>query len=213
MPVRKIPKNHLVVTGCYASATTKEMMEFESLLEKEHMLLLDFDPDVEDLEEQPVRIPVLGVPAGYVVDLTIRFRPDSGRSTELVEVKPKSYLEKNAAHYEPKFNAAHRYCEERGWKFVIRTEDDIRTPRLQNLKFLRSFRNRVISEEQRDRIRTLMKAAGGYCSSEGLLNALEAQDREVWLPVIWSMVLTGDLVTDLDDMPVDVPLWIAEAVE
>ena len=43
MPVRKIPKNHLHVTGSFASRKNGLMGSFESLLEKEYMLLLDFD--------------------------------------------------------------------------------------------------------------------------------------------------------------------------
>lgn len=40
MPVRKIPKNHLVVTGSFVSRKNGQMDAFESLLEKEYMLLL-----------------------------------------------------------------------------------------------------------------------------------------------------------------------------
>ena len=43
MAVRKIPKNYLFVTGGYASRKNESMDGFESLLEKEYLLLLDFD--------------------------------------------------------------------------------------------------------------------------------------------------------------------------
>lgn len=76
MPVRKIPKNYLFVTGGYSSRKNEEMDAFESLLEKDYLLLLDFDDGVEAFEVQPVRIPVAGVPKGYVPDVLVKYRPD-----------------------------------------------------------------------------------------------------------------------------------------
>ena len=58
MPVRKIPKNHLMVTGGYSSSKNTEIDAFESLLEKDYLLLLDFDESVRSFEVQPVHIPV-----------------------------------------------------------------------------------------------------------------------------------------------------------
>lgn len=50
----------------------EEMDVFESLLEKDYLLLLDFDDTVETFEVQPVRIPVPGVRNGYVPDVLVR---------------------------------------------------------------------------------------------------------------------------------------------
>ena len=46
VPVRKIPKNHLVVTGGYSSRKNTEIDAFESTLEKDYFILLDFDETV-----------------------------------------------------------------------------------------------------------------------------------------------------------------------
>jgi hypothetical protein len=64
MPVRKIPKNYLFVTGAYSSRKSEVMDQFESLLEKDYLLVLDFDDEVESFEVQPVRVPVKGVRRG-----------------------------------------------------------------------------------------------------------------------------------------------------
>ncbi len=74
MPVRKIPKNYLLVTGAYSSQKNAVIDPFESLLEKEYMMLLDFEESVAKFESQPVRIPVLGVAKGYVPDLLVTYR-------------------------------------------------------------------------------------------------------------------------------------------
>ena len=92
MPVRKIPKNYLSVTGSFASQKNGQMGSFESLLEKEYMLLLDFDDSVESFEEQPVTIPVPGVTKGYTPDFLVHYYadPTAGeiRKPLLTEVKP-----------------------------------------------------------------------------------------------------------------------------
>ena len=40
MPVRKIPKNYLFVTGKFASRKVRRMVGFESTLEKDYQILV-----------------------------------------------------------------------------------------------------------------------------------------------------------------------------
>src|SRR5262245_35397216 len=56
MPVRRIPKNYRSLTGLVPNSRTQSMTAFESSLERDFLQLLDFDPDVEFYEEQPVKI-------------------------------------------------------------------------------------------------------------------------------------------------------------
>src|SRR5437016_4446366 len=56
MPVRKVPKNYRNLTGLVPNTRTSSMTAFESSLERDFLLLLDFDPDVTFYEEQPVTI-------------------------------------------------------------------------------------------------------------------------------------------------------------
>ena len=93
MPVRKIPKNYLVVTGGHSSHKNTVMNGFEGTLEPEYMLLLDFDDTVENYEEQPIVIPVAGVAAGYTPDVLVHHFAHTGKRPKLVEVKPTKYLE------------------------------------------------------------------------------------------------------------------------
>jgi TnsA endonuclease N terminal/TnsA endonuclease C terminal len=206
MPVRKIPKNHLFVTGGFSSQKVGQQLGFESILEKELMLLLEFDANVERFEEQPVRVPVPGVRQGYVPDLLVHYKGD--RPTELVEVKTQAYLDRYAAEYAPKFAAAGSYCDERGWLFVKYTEQDIRTPRLSNLKFLRRYRNIEPTQDEVDQV--LARLPGnGQSSTETILQSFPQEEREAWLPVLWHMVLTHQLITNLDaELPVDVAVQL-----
>jgi len=204
MPVRKIPKNHLCVTGSFASRKNGQMSGFESLLEKEYMLLIDFDDDVESFEEQPVNIPVPGVVKGYTPDILVRFRADPAtgriRAPLLTEIKHSDDLKKNAEKYAPKFAAAEHYVIERGWEFRLTTEIEIRTPRLANLKFLREYRN--IEPAERDCVRIIRKIEqADYATSlHNLLKYLTASDEDqlYWLPIVWNLVVMKRLKTNLD---------------
>jgi TnsA endonuclease N terminal/TnsA endonuclease C terminal len=204
MAVRKIPKNHLFVTGGYSSSKSEEMDAFESLLEKDYLLLLDFDDAVESFEVQPVRIPVKGVVRGYVPDVLVKYRPDleSGelRKPLLAEVKRSDFLEKHATKYAPKFAAAVVYAENLGWEFRPVDETEIRLPRLRNIKFLREYRNVSPSEADCLHVMQAMERHGWSSASEQILADLAPTDEErlYWLPVIWSMVLQKRLLTNLD---------------
>jgi hypothetical protein len=212
MPVRKIPKNHLVVTGSFASRKNAQMADFESLLEKEHLLLLEFDDTVERFETQPITIPVPNVPKGYTPDVLVHYLPDSVsgniRKSLLCEVKHTDDLHKNANKYAPKFAAAEQYAEQHGWEFCVRTQRDIRIPRLANLKFLREYRNIEPDEQDLAEIIRLLKRAGGTITLQTALDQAANNDDErlYWLPIIWNLVLIRRLTVDFDipfghDMP------------
>ena len=96
MPVRKIPRNHIHVTGRHATSKSEDSADFESLLEKEHLLLLDHDPLVQSYEVQPVLIPVPGVPRGYTPDLLVHYALDEdGCIPQVRFVKSKSQRTSN----------------------------------------------------------------------------------------------------------------------
>lgn len=204
MAVRKIPKNYLHVTGKFASQKNEQMGGFESLLEKDYMLLLEFDDAVESFEEQPVTIPIPGVPRGYTPDILVRFRSDVAtgqlRPPELTEIKSVEDLSKNQEKYAPKFAAAKEYASEFGWVFNIKTEKEIRTRRLANIKFLREYRNIDPAEEDCIKLHSLLLSFNGVAALPDLLGALGQTDDDklYWLPVIWNMVLKKRLIIDLD---------------
>jgi hypothetical protein len=204
MPVRKIPKNYLGVTGSFAGRKNAQMDAFESLLEKEYMLLLDFHDSVERFEAQPITIPVPGVPRGYTPDILVHFLPDPNtgeiRKPRLTEVKHTDDLRRNVEKYRPKFEAAEQFASRTGWEFCIATELDIRTPRLANIKFLREYRNFEPNPNDLDRVLDRVRLAGGTTTVDELLEQLATSNDERlhWLPVLWHAVLIRHVRTDLD---------------
>lgn len=56
MPSRKIPKNYRSVTGTFPSLKNNSNISYESLLERDFYMLLEFDSNVKEYEEQPFTI-------------------------------------------------------------------------------------------------------------------------------------------------------------
>lgn len=98
MPVRKIPTNRRSITGLVSSRKNDRMTGFESSLERDFLLLLDFDRNVERYEEQPVTIRYRdreGKRRTYTPDVLVLYRQNlTGRDTcpLLCEVKYRADL-------------------------------------------------------------------------------------------------------------------------
>ncbi len=212
MPVRKIPKNHVSVTGLHATSKSIEHAEFESPLENDYLTLLDFDPKVKDYEVQPVRVPVNGVPNGYVPDVLVHFHPNDGSPvpSELTEVKSESDYAINAEKYAPKFAAAEAFARERGWRFIKKSNVDIRSPALANLKFLRRYRWIDPGDLAKQLLLDELHRQGGRSSSTQLINALAKTEhaKAELLPILWHLVVTDQIEVDMNiAFGADVPLW------
>lgn len=143
MPSRDIRHpGHRGLRGFYPSRKAGRTVAFESRLERDHLFLLDADPDVVSFEEQPVTIHFQGQkhPRRYTPDCRVEYR---SRPTELVEVKYAADLDAmpadvRAAHAEAHV-AATTWCAERGWRFVLRTDRDILGPALDRAHALHAF--------------------------------------------------------------------------
>lgn len=200
MPVRKIPKNHIHVTGGFSSRKSTRLTGYESPLEREYMLLLEFDPDVERFEEQPVRIWFRNAKnrrIPYVPDILIHYYDK--RPAKLVEVKATSDLERNADRYALKFDAAKEYAAERGWVFQIVMDTEIRGPYLENLKFLREYREVVPDPELLLRATAEVAKTSRGMSIDALLDCLAPTESQklLVLPAIFHLVVLGRLKVDL----------------
>ncbi len=205
MPARTVPKNYRNLTGLVYNTRTHTLSAFESTLERDYLLLLDFDPAVEFYEEQLVTIKYCdshGRLHRYTPDVFVRYRRAVNTSSTppslLCEVKYRDDLRQHWAEYKPRFKAAHRYARERGWHFRWITEREIRTPYLENVKFLRQYRDLTVGPtEQRQLLQTL--AEQPVTDVEGLLAAMtdDCWHRAQWLPVLWHLVAQRRVGIDL----------------
>jgi hypothetical protein len=205
MPVRTVPKSYRNLTGLIANSRTQLMTAFESTLERDFLLLLDFDPDVVFYEEQPVKImypDATGRRRTYTPDILVRYRANHGETRQakplLCEVKYRDDLRQHWTDYRPKFRAAQRYARQQGWRFRLVTERHVRTPYLHNVKFLGPYRALPVYEaHQVQLLHTL--CALGETTAVSLL-AMMTHDR--WrqaqlLPTLWQLVALRQIGVDL----------------
>ncbi|OIQ90166.1 hypothetical protein GALL_279070 [mine drainage metagenome] len=205
VPVRKIPKNYLLVTGTYSSAKNGKSLGYESLLERDLMILLEFDDAVKSFGEQPVKVPLVANGKKlkpYVPDILIHYLPTLSGETRrptLGEVKDREDLKKNKAKYAPKFDVASRYAAERGWEWHIFTDKEISTPYLENLKFLREYHSAEPDSTLLNDIISHLQSTRGSISIDSLLKKLCPDETKILhvAPAIWHLIATKRIVVNL----------------
>lgn len=169
------------------------------------MIMLEFDDTVKSFEEQPVKVPVIvngKKVKPYVPDILITYFPASSGEVPrpvLGEVKLNSYLQKHEAKYAPKFAAASHYCEEQCWEWRIFTENEIRTPYLDNLKFLREYHNAMPDQALIDQVINYLHNMRDSVTVESLLHGLckTENDKLYLVPTIWQLITAKRITVDL----------------
>ena len=155
MPVRKLKKSYRNVTGLFYSRRLRRLVQFDSLLERDFIQLLDIHPAVLSFAEQPVRIEFTdeqGTDLVYVPDFHVTFRSGVflGRRVKhpwIVETKYQSDLKENWPKIAPKARAAVRSARRCESIFHIITEACLEGPPLENARFLRRYMNSEPSKE------------------------------------------------------------------
>src|ERR1700761_7837751 len=116
MAVRKLKKSYQNVTGLFCSALLNRSVQFDSLLERDFILLLDMHPSVHWFAEQPMKIRFRDADDAeqvYVPDFLVAFNSDrflgkSARRPWIVETKYRSELAENWKTIRPKLRAGFR---------------------------------------------------------------------------------------------------------
>jgi len=212
LPVREIGTNRRSLTGKVV-LDSGAAAGFESSLERDWLICLDFDPDVELILEQPFTLhyEVDGTALRYTPDVLVRYRVRNGHAAVVVfEVKPRDELRSAFAKYRERFRRMMRHCREQGWRFKIVTEREIRTPYLSNAKFLRSYRNLHSQTLYRDQLLYSMKALGPTTPQALLAMAyLHEEKRMAALPELWRMVARREIKADLDlPLTMNSTIWL-----
>ena len=146
-PVRKIGPGQNSLRGQIQSKKNETSHDFESALERDYLLLLEFDVNVARYVEQPVEIvyEYEGKTRSYTPDVLVYYRDDLTPAKlyppMLIEIKYRKKLKDNWKELKPKFKAAIDYADSQGWKFKILTEVEIRNTYLENIKFLLPYKD------------------------------------------------------------------------
>jgi hypothetical protein len=205
MSVRKIPPNRISLTGLVASRRQGRMIGSESSLERDLYIILDFDLNVDQYIEQPVKIEyydAFGNRRTYTPDVLIHYRKDivpaKTMKSLLCEVKYRQQLFQNWKDIKPKILAGRSYAKERGWEFKILTEQEIRTPYLENAKFLRSYRNLQTDWDLANVIQNTLTELR-EADPETLLTAITSDrwKQAEFIPMLWHLIARQRIGTDL----------------
>lgn len=209
-PVRSIGIQSRSVTG-----TMPDGSRYESTLERDFMLLMQFDPEVEVYTPQPLTMQYRGSDGEvhrYTPDGLIEWRPsyfDFDSRPVLVEVKYREEFKGDWRRWRVLVRAAQEYASDRGWLFRIYTEREIRTPTLDNARFLLPYLNRSGSPEIEQWV------------LENLADLVESTPRDLvemlyrdkWnqaslIPVVWKLLAERRIGCDLTTpLTMQTPIW------
>lgn len=193
MPSRKISnRGSKKNIGKFPSLKMKRSIYWESLIERDLIFLLEYDPEVTSYEEQPD--PVTYMLAGKQRHLTPDFFVERGGPTQIIEVKPEAKMEK----YTEIFREVRWECRQAGrGEFVVATEKMIRVePKLGNIKFLfRYARTHILLSHQK--LLQNFFHFKGEASIEELIEHFNLEAVENAPQVVYALVYHGFLETNL----------------
>jgi TnsA endonuclease N terminal len=174
--------------GLWFSTTVGRLLEYESLLERDWMLLLDFDREVESICEQPLRLRYRkeGEPASHVPDLLV-WRDGT---PELCDVKSEERVAR--PEFQAQVRATGLACAEAGFAYRVLSEPDPQL--LMNVRWLAGFRERP-PDPDGERARMLSAMAAGSCTVGELLAG--ARELALARPVLMNLLWSGEALIEL----------------
>jgi len=214
-PVRTIGTSRRALTG-KVKLCTGGTAAFESSLERDWLIAVDFDHQAVRVREQPFSVyyQAAGKTRKYTPDLLVEY--DSrrlGSNVVVYEVKFLEDLQADWREFRPRFKAAIRYCRARGWRFKIVTERQIRTSFVENAKFFRRYRGlpeqKLFGEQLVYTLRAL-----GETTPQALLAAAYLHDemRMAALPELWRLIACRRIGALFDEsVTMQSPIWLSEA--
>jgi hypothetical protein len=129
MPSRQIKPNSRSCTGSYVTRDG-EALQFESQLERDVLVTLDFDPTVREISVQPFQI------EGYHPDCEFtRFA-----QRWICEIKYESELVMKWRDLLCKYSKAHEYCVSKGLMFGFITDASVYFPERHRVSLLKQIR-------------------------------------------------------------------------
>ncbi|TKA10959.1 TnsA-like heteromeric transposase endonuclease subunit [Actinacidiphila oryziradicis] len=201
-PVRSFAsfKGRKNFTGEYWVATSRTQVGYESWVERDAAMALDFDPAVVALASQPFRLTWTDGERerGHTPDYFARLLDGTG---VVVDVRPEDLVDEVTAEV---FAFTARVCEGVGWQF--RHIGDLHQPYRVNLRWLSRYRHgRCHRAPVADRLRKVFAEPLPL-----LAGAEQVGDRLAVLPVLYHLLWRQELAADLvmDPLGTDTPVHL-----
>jgi len=156
---------------------------YESLLEKDFLILLEYNDMVLDITEQPLCFEYEnhnGRIVTYTPDYLVTFKSYPYYNNHsvypkslLVEVKLREDIQKIFLEYRPRFKIAIKYAQENDYIFKLYDEKKIRGIELENILFLKRYSNAHFNPTEERRILEYLEDIG-HTQINHLLESLYA---------------------------------------
>jgi hypothetical protein len=178
--------------GSWWFATTGEHVGFESWVERDAVMLLDFDPDVVAVSSQPFCLTWAGQPRArrHVPDYFARL---ADGSAVVIDVRPDELVGADDAEV---FAAAQRACAAVGWGY--RRVGEVGAVLAANVRWLSGFRHRRCGNALAGS-ELVRRVAAGPVTVADLAGC--AGDPVAVLPVLYHLLWRGVLAADLAAAP------------
>lgn len=198
MSVRKIKKSYLSCTGYFASYKNHSQISFESVLERDLFMLLEFDSNVVSYEEQPIQIyyPYYDKKRRYTPDILVSYQDGTKK---LIEVKYTSEFSKKPELIE-KFDILKSFfLKNHDLNFEVFTEKQINTQYLENLKFLYKFAFIPANKQYSSIISKIIQQQDGIKIKEILYKTtINKQKQLSFLPYVWNYIFLNFQTIKID---------------
>ena len=199
MPVRKIPKNYRSSTGIFQSLKNKSPISYESLLERDFYLLLEFNHEVQSYEEQPLttQYTYRNSIYRYTPDCLVQYYPNFNKLPCVFEIKFSEELKEKKVFLDAKFFQIEQYLYENDMNFKIFTELDIDPIYLENAKLIYTYASLQSTNAVKDTFNLCKKYSGktlAYILNQISDNRLRQAE---FIPYIWYLVFSSKLKIDM----------------
>lgn len=190
MCARKIKKSYISCTGYFASRKNNRQMAFESTLERDVFMMLEFDNDVTSYEEQPftMKYALNGRATKYTPDAMVAYNDGTKK---VFEVKYQDDIDTDEDLQQKLSTVKDAIWQQYAMSFETYSDRNIDDVYLENCKFLYKFAFMKADEDVRARITALVRTYSNGISVKEILDKLAPgkDDQLRILPFIWLIVL------------------------
>lgn len=208
MGSRRIRPNSRSQTGRFWSRKNGRVhVPYESLLEHDFCVNLEFDTSVQSFESQPLTVeyqrPNGRRCVGHLDYLVVHYA-DTGLKPAIVDVKTQSELTTRFHELEPRFRAACEHAHANGMLYHIRSERRIRTPFFYNARrLLRYLRDEPDPRYERIFLSELTRRR--HVTFQNLMDECfsDPQERLESITTLWTLIAHQKVFVDFHNASLD----------
>lgn len=211
MVARKIPLNHRTITGFVQTNKGGDYTGFESSLERDALILLEFNPLVKSYSTQHRKFHYEneGKKRHYTPDIFVTYYDDTSL---YIEVKYREDLKKDWITLKPKFKAVIKELSmSKNIRFKIWTEKEIRSNYLKNATFLLPYKQRDCEQYQLEMILKVISRLGKTNPKDTInVCASTFESQAEFLNTLWYAIANFIVKTDLSQpLSMQSKIWLS----